>query len=92
MGRLDRCYNIADLREVARRRLPKGVFQYLDLGTEDMVALRNNRRFIEDLKLLNQVLVDVSKIDTSAEIFGRKASLPMAIAPIGAFSSFIRAS
>ena len=35
MGRLDRCYNIADLREVARRRLPKGVFEYLDKGTED---------------------------------------------------------
>ena len=40
MGRLDRCYNIADLREVALRRLPKGVFEYLDKGTEDMVALR----------------------------------------------------
>ena len=83
MGRLDSCYNIADLREVARGRLPKGVFQYLDLGTEDMVALRNNRRFIEDLKLLNQVLVDVSKIDTSTEIFGKKANLPIAIAPTG---------
>ena len=81
MGRLDSCYNIADLREVARGRLPKGVFQYLDLGTEDMVALRNNRRFIEDLKLLNQVLVDVSKIDTSAEIFGKTTNLPIAIAP-----------
>ena len=83
MGRVDSCYNIADLREVAKRRLPKGVFQYLDLGTEDLVALRNNRRFIEDLKLLNQVLVDVSAIDTSTEIFGKKSNLPMAIAPTG---------
>ncbi len=83
MGRVDSCYNIADLREVAKRRLPKGVFQYLDLGTEDLVALRNNRRFIEDLKLLNQVLVDVSAIDTSTEIFGQKSNLPMAIAPTG---------
>ena len=48
MGRLDHCYNIADLREVARRRLPKGVFEYLDKGTEDMVALGNNRRAFED--------------------------------------------
>lgn len=83
MGRLDRCYNIADLREVARWRLPRGVFQYLDFGTEDMVALRNNRQVLEDLKLLNKVLVDVSSIDTSAEIFGQKASLPVAIAPTG---------
>ncbi len=39
MGRIDRCYNIADLREVARNRLPKGVFEYLDKGTEDQVSL-----------------------------------------------------
>ena len=83
MGRLDRCYNVADLREVARRRLPKGVFEYLDLGTEDMVALGNNRRFIQDTKLLNRVLVDVSKIDTTVEIFGKPSALPLAIAPTG---------
>ena len=83
MGRLDRCYNVADLREVARRRLPKGVFEYLDLGTEDMVSLNNNRRFIQDTKLLNKVLVDVSKIDTSVEIFGKSSALPLAIAPTG---------
>jgi (S)-mandelate dehydrogenase len=83
MARIDSCYNIADLREVARRRLPKGVFQYLDLGTEDLVALKNNRKFIEDTKLLNKVLVDVSAIDTSVEIFGKKTSLPLAVAPTG---------
>ena len=83
MARIDSCYNIADLREVARKRLPKGVFQYLDLGTEDLIALRNNRQFIEDTKLLNKVLVDVSAIDTSTEILGGKSSLPMAIAPTG---------
>ena len=83
MARIDSCYNIADLREVARKRLPKGVFQYLDLGTEDLIALRNNRYFIEQTKLLNKVLVDVSNIDTSTEIFGKKTSLPMAVAPTG---------
>ncbi len=83
MARLDGCYNIADLREVARRRLPKGVFEYLDLGTEDLIALRNNRYFIEQTKLLNKVLVDVSAIDTSTQIFGRKTNLPLAIAPTG---------
>ena len=83
MARIDSCYNIADLREVARKRLPKGVFQYLDLGTEDLIALRNNRYFIEQTKLLNKVLVDVSNIDTSAEVFGKKINLPMAVAPTG---------
>ncbi len=83
MARIETCYNIADLREAARKRLPKGVFQYLDLGTEDLVALRNNRDFLDRTKLLNQVLVDVSDIDTSTEVFGRKTSLPLAIAPTG---------
>ena len=83
MGRLDHCYNIADLREVARKRLPKGVFQYLDLGTEDMTSLENNRRVLRETKLLNKVLVDVSKIDTTTDILGAKADLPFAIAPTG---------
>ncbi len=83
MGGLDHCYNIADLREVARRRLPKGVFEYVDKGTEDMVALGNNRRAFEDLKLLNRILVDVSDVKMDTTIFGKPASLPMVIAPTG---------
>jgi isopentenyl diphosphate isomerase/L-lactate dehydrogenase-like FMN-dependent dehydrogenase len=83
MGRLERCYNIADLRDVARRRLPKGVFEYIDKGTEDMVALANNRRAFEELKLLNRVLVDVSDVQFATEIFGKPAALPMVIAPTG---------
>ena len=83
MARIDHCYNIADLREAARKRLPKGVFQYLDLGTEDLISLTNNRRFLDETKLLNQVLVDVSGIDATTDILGKPASLPMAVAPTG---------
>ncbi|MBX9739451.1 MAG: alpha-hydroxy-acid oxidizing protein [Beijerinckiaceae bacterium] len=83
MGRLDRCYNIADLRDVARRRLPKGVFEYLDKGTEDMVALGGNRRAFDEMKLLNRVLVDVSDVRLDTEIFGKPSSLPLVIAPTG---------
>ncbi len=83
MGRLDHCYNIADLREIARRRLPKGVFEYVDKGTEDMVALGNNRRSFESTKLMNRVLVDVSDVQLGTEIFGKPAALPMVIAPTG---------
>ena len=60
MSRLDSCYNIADLRLEARRRLPKGVFDYIDKGTEDMISLGNNRRAFEEIKLLNKTLVDIS--------------------------------
>ena len=79
----DRCYNIADLREKARHRLPKGIFDYLDLGSEDQVALRNNRRAFEDLRMRNHVMVDVSDVRADAEIFGKPATMPLAIAPTG---------
>lgn len=83
MGRLDRCYNIADLREVARRRLPKGVFEYIDKGTEDQIALAGNRRRLDETKLLNRVLVDVSDVRLDAEILGAPAALPLIVAPTG---------
>jgi (S)-mandelate dehydrogenase len=83
MGRLDRCYNIADLREVARRRLPKGVFEYVDRGTEDEIALANNRRVYHETKLLNRVLVDVSDVRLESEMLGLPSSLPLAVAPTG---------
>jgi len=51
MSGLDDCYNIFDLREVAKKRLPKGVFEFFDRGTEDEVALANNRAAFERLKL-----------------------------------------
>ena len=83
MSRLDSCYNIADLREVARKRLPKGVFEYIDKGTEDMVALANNRRGFHDIKLMNKVITDISDVRMDAEVLGKPAAMPMAIAPTG---------
>ncbi|RXZ36796.1 alpha-hydroxy-acid oxidizing protein [Oxalobacteraceae bacterium CAVE-383] len=83
MSRLDRCYNIADLREAARRRLPQGVFQYVDKGTEDQLAVDNNRRALDSAKLLHRVLTDVSDVRTETEIFGRPAAMPLIIAPTG---------
>ncbi|OUV72584.1 MAG: alpha-hydroxy-acid oxidizing enzyme [Flavobacteriales bacterium TMED123] len=83
MGNLDRCYNIADLREVAERRLPKGVFDYIDKGTEDMNSLGNNRKAMTDIKLLNKVVTDISDVQLDANIFGGPAAMPLAIAPTG---------
>ena len=83
MGQLDRCYNIADLRLVAEKRLPKGVFDYIDKGTEDMISLGGNRSAFADIKLLNKVITDISDIQLESQIFDKPASLPMAIAPTG---------
>lgn len=83
MAALDRCYNIADLRLVAEKRLPKGVFDYIDKGTEDMTSLGNNRSAFAHIKLLNRVVTDISDVQLESEVLGKPASLPMAIAPTG---------
>src|SRR5437016_11759358 len=77
-------YNIEDLRNSAQRRLPKGVFEFVDRGTEDEVALRNNRAAFERIKLKTQVLVDVSKRNQSVTLFGKDHDMPIGIAPTGA--------
>ena len=83
MSRLDRCYNIADLRQQALRRLPKGVFQYIDRGAEDEVALTDNRQVFRDLKLRTRFMVDLTDRDMGIDLLGKRSELPMAIAPTG---------
>ncbi len=84
MAALDNCYNVFDLRDAAKRRLPKAVFEFVDRSTEDELALRNNRAAFEKIKLLHRSLVDVSVRSTRTTLFGKEISLPMAIAPTGA--------
>ncbi len=83
MSRLDRCYNIADLRDRARRRLPKGVFEYIDRGAEDEVALADNREAFRRMKLRTRFLVDLTEMDMGIDLFGKRSNLPMAISPTG---------
>ncbi len=83
MSALDRCYNIADMREFARRRLPKGVFEYLDRGAEDEIALVDNREAFKRMKLRTRFLVDLTERDMGTELLGKRAELPLAIAPTG---------
>lgn len=76
--------NIFDLREMAKARLPKWLFEFVDRGTEDEVALRGNREVFERIKLRPRMLVDVSgrKLDTT--LFGKQHKMPIGIAPTGA--------
>src|SRR6195952_6142868 len=83
MAALDDCYNIFDLRAAAQKKLPKGVFEFVDRGTEDEVALRNNRSAFERLKLKHRALVDVSGRSMETMLFGKPAGMPKAIAPTG---------
>jgi (S)-mandelate dehydrogenase len=75
--------DIDDLRLMARRRLPKALFDFIDHGNEDDVALRHNRAAIERIKLRNRVLNDVSKRDPAITLLGVPQKLPLVIGPTG---------
>ena len=83
MARLDRCYNIADMRDCARRRLPKGVFEYIDRGAEDEIALADNREVFRRLKLRTKFMVDLTDRDMGVDIFGKRMEMPFVISPTG---------
>lgn len=83
MSKLDRCYNVADLRNAAKRRLPQGLFDFIDLGAEDNRAIQANVDAFERIKLKTRFLVDLSRIDTGIDLFGKRANLPLVIAPTG---------
>ncbi|VWX61544.1 Alpha-hydroxy-acid oxidizing enzyme [Burkholderiales bacterium 8X] len=76
-------HNLHDLRELARRRLPKGIFEYIDRGVEDEVALRENRDAFDRVKLSPYVLRDVAGRSSEASLFGAPLAMPVAVAPTG---------
>jgi isopentenyl diphosphate isomerase/L-lactate dehydrogenase-like FMN-dependent dehydrogenase len=84
MGDLSRkALNIEDLRRMARRRLTKALFEFIDRGSEDDIALRHNRAALERIKLLPRVLNDTSHRDPAISLFGKPQSLPLVIGPTG---------
>ncbi|HZM33549.1 MAG TPA: alpha-hydroxy acid oxidase [Burkholderiales bacterium] len=83
MADLQRAVNIEDLRQLARKRLPRAIFDFFDGGAEDEVTLRANRAAFERVRLLPRVLVNVAEVDTRVLLFGKEASLPLAIGPTG---------
>jgi (S)-mandelate dehydrogenase len=84
---LEKAVNIEDLRRLAKRRLPRAIFDFFDGGAEDEVTLRENRAAFERVRLLPRVLVDVSKVQTAVDLLGKPSSMPLAIAPTGGISA-----
>jgi L-lactate dehydrogenase (cytochrome) len=72
-----------DYRELARRRLPRFLFDYIDGGSYAEVTLRRNVADLEAIALRQRVLRDVSNIDLTTNLFGQDMRLPVALAPIG---------
>ena len=87
---LERARNIADLRALARKRLPAMVFDYIDGGADDEITLKRNVERFRDIELTWDALVDVENIDTSTTIMGR-ISRKKKNTPAGASSNAVTA-
>jgi L-lactate dehydrogenase (cytochrome) len=74
---------IEDLRERARRKVPRAFFDYAQAGSYSQQTLRANRDDLERITLRQRVLVDVSQRDLTTSIIGEPARLPLALAPVG---------
>src|SRR5262249_23223318 len=86
--RIDQAVNIDDLHRMAKRRLPKIAFDFIEGGLEDERGLETNTSAFHKHKLLPRYLVDVSKRDQTKTIFGQTFASPFGISPTGGVSLF----
>jgi len=75
--------SVGDYRALARARLPHFVFEYLDGGSYDEATLRRNVEDLQAIALRQRVLRNVSDIDVSAELFGKRWAMPVGLGPVG---------
>jgi hypothetical protein len=82
--------NVADFRELARRRLPNVLFEYIDGGSYSETTLRRNVADLETIALRQRVMVDMSALDLSTTAMGQPLSMPVGLAPVGLAGMYAR--
>jgi L-lactate dehydrogenase (cytochrome) len=80
-SRVERCHNIAELRKLAKKNMPAPMFHYIDGAADDEWTLRRNTAAFDRVEFLPRALVDVSNIDMSTTLFGRKIDWPFFCSP-----------
>src|SRR5579872_2651433 len=78
-----RAVNIADLRRMAQRRLPRAVFDYVDGGAEGEITLRENCRAFEEVVFRPRNAMAIQSCDLRATVLGSELSMPVLLAPVG---------
>jgi L-lactate dehydrogenase (cytochrome) len=79
--RLQNCHNFHDFRELARRRLPGPIFNYIDGAADDETTYRRNTRAFEECDLVPSILAGVENVDLSVTVLGQKLQLPFYCSP-----------
>jgi L-lactate dehydrogenase (cytochrome) len=85
---INRCYNVADFRRLAARKLPAAMFHYIDGGSDDEISQRRNTAAFDDIELMPRSLRDVSCIDTAVTVLGARLDWPVFLSPTGASRLF----
>jgi L-lactate dehydrogenase (cytochrome) len=83
LRRLARAANVDDLRAIAKRRTPAGVFDYIDGAAEDEITYRRNSSSFDDIEFVPRVLRDVHTTDPSTQLFGETLPMPLVLSPTG---------
>ncbi len=81
--RLNGAATVDDLRAIARRRLPRGVFDYIDGGAEDERSMARNTNAFGRIEFRPRVLREVGTVDPSTTLLGRPLPFPLVLAPTG---------
>lgn len=87
---MKRAANVGDYRALARARLPLFLFEYLDGGSYDEVTLAANVGDLQQVKLRQRVLRNVSALDLTTQLFGQQWSMPVGLCPIGLAGMYAR--
>jgi len=82
--------SVSDYRKLARRRLPKMFFEYIDGGSYAEVTLGRNLADLEAIALRQRVMRDMSQLDMSVEVLGQKMSFPVGLSPVGMAGMYAR--
>jgi len=75
--------NVEDLRQLAKRKVPKAIFEYIDHGSYDQLSLNANRKDLDAVRFRQRVLIDADNRSLATTMLGEKVSMPVAIAPTG---------
>ena len=81
--RLAACVNVDDVRQMAKCRLPRAVFDYVDGGADEEITQRENRAAFQTLRFTPRVLNDVADVDIAADVLGRRYDAPLGLCPTG---------
>lgn len=91
MSDIENCHNLNDFRTLAKKRLPRMIFDYLEGGADDEVTLAQNESCFSRYNLVPRVLRNVADIDLSTHVLGEKIDLPVLLSPTGQTRMFHQA-